>query len=104
MHVLTKALGARDHHKHSSVLLGYTQLVWTDEKANKKATAPATNTAKRVRSTSSRRPRPRDGGPSVLSFSPCQQRPTHGVGSPRWGPLLGGVRTHDVLLRYLFHD
>jgi hypothetical protein len=49
--VLTKALGARDHHKHSSVLLGYTQLVWTDEKATEKAAKTATNTAKRVRFT-----------------------------------------------------
>ena len=23
--------------------------------------------------------------------TPCQQRPTHGVGSPCWGPLLGGA-------------
>jgi hypothetical protein len=30
------------------------------------------------------------------SGTPCQQRPTHGVGSPRRGPLLGGVsRTRD---------
>jgi hypothetical protein len=35
----------------SSALLGYTKLVWTDEKATKKAAKTATNTAKRVRFT-----------------------------------------------------
>jgi hypothetical protein len=35
----------------SSVLLGYMQLVWTDEKATKKAAKTATNIAKRVRFT-----------------------------------------------------
>jgi hypothetical protein len=25
------------------------------------------------------------------SGTPCQQRPTRGVGPPRWDPLLGGV-------------
>jgi hypothetical protein len=39
------------------------------------------------------------------SGTPCQQRPTHGVGSPRWGPpLLGGVsrlrdRAHGVCFK-----
>jgi hypothetical protein len=34
--VLTKALSIEDHRKHSNVLLGYKQLVWTNEKATKK--------------------------------------------------------------------